>query len=400
MLLNVFLKDQAEDVALLVPVLILDMQLVRDALGLGGIGDGVPVDVGILADEVDHSRALERLAEVDGMLAVDYLCRAVDLLGNMAEHGLGKVHHAVVVGIGLIQLHQGEFGIVTGVQTLVAKHSAYLIYALKAAYDQALEVQLQGYPELEVLVQSVEVGLEGTRGGAAGVLHQHGGLDLHESPVVQESADRGDDLRTLDEGLLDLAVHDEVGVALAIAGVGIGEAVILLGQYLQRFAQQGHLCGVYGDLSGLGLEHLAADTDDIAYVIFLEGGVALLAHAVAGYICLDAALQILDITEGCLAHDALEHHASGDRHGLALELVIVVFDLGAVVGLVILCQYKGIVTRLLHSGQLLAAEPQYFIKILFHILPLFPAGRQRLISSILNPIIPTGVSTSTASPTE
>ena len=69
--------------------------------------------------------------------------------------------------------------------------------------------------------------------GAAGVLHQHRRLDLHKAPVVQKAADGGDDLGALDKGLLDLAVHDQVGVALTITGVGIGQAVVFFGQDLQ-----------------------------------------------------------------------------------------------------------------------------------------------------------------------
>ena len=118
---------------------------------------------------------------------------------------------------------------------------------------------------------------------------------------------------------------------------------------------------MHGDLTGLGLEHLAGDTDDIADVVFLEELIALLADRIAGDICLDAALEILHIAERRLAHDALEHHSAGDTHRLALERVIVALDIHAVVGLIKFSDDKGILAHLLQEGELLSSEFQNFI---------------------------------------
>ena len=349
-------EEEVDDVALLVAVLIFDVALVGQLLGLFVGGDLVEVDAGLFLDGVDHGQAAEGLAEVDLGAVVGDGGGAADLLGQEAVHVLGQVHHAVVVGVGLVELHEGELGIVAGVKTLVAEDAADLIDPLESADDEALEVELQGNAELEVLVQGVEVGLEGAGRSAAGVGDQHGGLDLHEVAVREEAADACDDLRAFHEDFAGGVTHDEVDVALAIAHVGVLEAVEFLRQGGQGLGQESELLGVDGDLAGLGLEDKALDADDVADVHSLEALVGFLADLVAGDVDLDAAVSVLDVAEGGLAHDALEHHAACDGDVLVLELVEVLFDLLTVVGLVIFDDQERVVSGSLQLCQLVAAD--------------------------------------------
>ena len=76
-----------------------------------------------------------------------------------------------------------------GVQSLVTEYTADLVDALQAADDQSLQVQLQRDTKLQILVQCVEMGLEGTRCRTAGICHQHRGLHFHEALAVQITAD-------------------------------------------------------------------------------------------------------------------------------------------------------------------------------------------------------------------
>ena len=150
----------------------------------------------------------------------------------MAEHVFREVHHAVVVGVRLIELHERKLRIVARVDTLIAEHSADLVDALQPADDQSLEVELERNAELDILVERVVVGLEGSCRGAAGVRDQHGGLDLHEALLVQKTADLRDDLAALDKGIAHVLVHDEVDIALTVARIAVGEPVPLLRQRL------------------------------------------------------------------------------------------------------------------------------------------------------------------------
>ena len=60
------------------------------------------------------------------------------LLATYFIEFLDEVHHAVVVGIGLIHLHGGELGVVARVHALVAEDAAHFVDALEAADDEAL----------------------------------------------------------------------------------------------------------------------------------------------------------------------------------------------------------------------------------------------------------------------
>ena len=77
------------------------------------------------------------------------------------------------------------------------------------------------------------MGLKRTRGGSSCIGYQHGGLNLHEIAAIQEIADLLDDLGSLDKGILDLRVHDQVHISLPIAGIRIRQAVEFLRQGLQ-----------------------------------------------------------------------------------------------------------------------------------------------------------------------
>ena len=234
MLLCELLKEEGEDIALAVPLFILDL------VGVGA-GSGVlkglylvPVNAGILLDGVDHRDALKGLAEIHLDAVIGDRGGAEHVLSHGAVEILGQIHHTVVIGVGLIKLHEGEFGVVPCVKTLVSENAADLVDLLHAADYQPLEVKLKGDAQLEILVQSVEMSLKRSCGCAAGVGDEHRGLDLDEALGVKEFPYLTDYERTLDEGIPDLGVHNEVEVTPAVAHVGVGKAVELLGQRQQR----------------------------------------------------------------------------------------------------------------------------------------------------------------------
>ena len=192
MFLGVFLEEQAQDVALLVSVLKFDMVLPGDRLGfLVGL-DLVKVNAGVLLHRVEHGDTRKGLAKVDLDAVVGDFGGAEHLLTDVAVHFFGQVHHAVVVGVCLIELHQRKLGIVARVHALVAEDPADLIDALQAADDQSFEIQLERNAELEVLVKRVGMRDERTRRGAACIGDEHGRLDLDKALCVEKTADRAD----------------------------------------------------------------------------------------------------------------------------------------------------------------------------------------------------------------
>ena len=70
-----------------------------------------------------------------------------------------------------------------------------------------------------------------------GIDVQHRRLDFEKAALGQPAAHRRDDAAAPPQGLAALRVHDQVEIALAIAHLDIGEAVIFLGQRQQRLGQ-------------------------------------------------------------------------------------------------------------------------------------------------------------------
>ena len=208
------------------------MMLVGHLAGFLQGRDLPKVHAGVLLNGLDHGNALKGLFKIDGYIAVLNDGGAVDLAGHGADHILNQIHHAVIVGIGLIELDHGEFRIMLGIHALVAENAANLIHAREAAHDQALEVQLQRDAQIHIDIQRIVMGNKGARGGAARLGVKYRGFHLQKAAGIQELAHGGDDLAALYKGIAHLGVYHHIQVALTIAQVGIGQAMELLRQRL------------------------------------------------------------------------------------------------------------------------------------------------------------------------
>ena len=123
-----------------------------------------------------------------------------------------------------------------------------------------------------------------------------------------------------DHGVADLEdpagllVDDEVGVALAVAGVGVGEALPLVGQRPHGLGQQLEALDLDRQLALAGRHDGALDPDPVAEVERIEGLVALVAQHRPGDEELDLAGPVPHGGEGQLALAADEEEATGDGH--------------------------------------------------------------------------------------
>ena len=189
-----------------------------------------------------------------------------DLRGDEVHELLGVARDVLVVGVGLVPLEHRELGVVLEGQPLVAEVLADLVDALEAADDQPLEVQLDGDAKVEVAVERVEVRRERQRRAAAVDRLQHRRLDLDEAALVEPGADRGDDLGPRHEDLARVLVRDQVELAVAEAGLDVGQPVVLLGRRAQRLGQQLVALELQRELAAAGAEDRAVGADQVAEV--------------------------------------------------------------------------------------------------------------------------------------
>ena len=128
-------------------------------------------------------------------------------LADRADHLLGAAHHAVVVGVRLVELELRELGVVLEADALVAEVAADLVDPLEAAHDQPLQVQLEADAQEQLLFELVVERGERPRGRAAVNRLEDRGLDFEEAVRVQVAAHGGDQLGPRAEHLAHFGIR-------------------------------------------------------------------------------------------------------------------------------------------------------------------------------------------------
>ena len=101
----------------------LQAQALCKLAGRSVVRAGKEIRAGEVLHGVVHAPALKRRGQVDDFALVLDLCGAAHQLGALGEDLFCQVHHAVVVGVGLVHLHGGEFRVVLDVHALVAEQA-------------------------------------------------------------------------------------------------------------------------------------------------------------------------------------------------------------------------------------------------------------------------------------
>ena len=114
-----------------------------------------------------------------------------------------------------------------------------------------------------------------------------------------------------------LVVHQQVEVALAVALLDVGEAVVLLGQRAQALRQRAPLVHAQAELAPAAREDLAVDGDHVAQVAVGDRRQARLAEHVEGRVQLQPARAVGQVEEDGLAVAAAAADAARDPQRLA-----------------------------------------------------------------------------------
>mmetsp|Transcript_2418 Transcript_2418/g.6490 ORF Transcript_2418/g.6490 Transcript_2418/m.6490 type:complete len:480 (+) Transcript_2418:811-2250(+) len=248
----------------------------RQELGLDlGIVHGRQGRLHLLFQSLDHADALEGGGEIDLDLVHARFGRVLDLvapadfLDESRDEFLAHVHQVVVIGIGLVELEGGEFGIVGQIDALVAELPADFVDPVQASYHQHLEVQFGRHAQVQVHAEVVVVGDEGFRGRPSRDHVHHGGFHLQKVSVVEVLADLGDDAGSDLENVADLVVDNQIEVALAVSGFHVGnptEARVSLGKWdhVEAGTEEDHCLGKDRELSVLGLSGMPGDPDNVS----------------------------------------------------------------------------------------------------------------------------------------
>ena len=134
---------------------------------------------------------------------------------------------------------------------------------------------------------------------------QHRRFNFKEVAGHQEAADVGNHLRTHTEGVAHVFVNDQVNVTLAIALLGVGQAVVLVRQRAQGFGQQAHAGHFNVQVTFAGAGQGAFSGNDVAQVPGFYFGQGFFRQGLAVDVDLDATGHVLDHHErATVKHDA------------------------------------------------------------------------------------------------
>ena len=198
-----------------------------------------------------------------------------------------------------------------GGDPLVAEVAVDLVDPGDAAHQKPLEVELRRDAQIEIDVERVVMGLERPGRGAARDHLHHRRLDLQEAAGVEKLADSLDDACPHLEHPARLLVGGEVEVALAVAGLDVGQAVPLLGQRPHRLREHLEVVHLERQLPRAGAHQRAGGAHDIAEVEALDHLLARLGQVGQADEELQLLPAVVDVGEDELPLAADRAHAAG-----------------------------------------------------------------------------------------
>jgi hypothetical protein len=185
---------------------------------------------------------------------------------------------------------------------LVAEVLAELVDPLDAADDEPLQVELGGDAQVEVAVEGVVVGGEGTRKGAAVERLQDRRLDLDEGVLVEVATNLADRARTQREEAAAVFVGDQVELAPAVARLDVLEAVKLVRRRAKALGQEAPVVDRQRELTAPPRrQRRALDPDEVAEVEVDQDAIGLLAEQVLARMQLELPGRVAQVEKAGLA---------------------------------------------------------------------------------------------------
>ena len=138
----------------------------------------------------------------------------------------------------MVELHHGELGVVASRNAFVAKHAANFVHAFHAANNEALQVQFKRNAQKERHVERVVMRVERASVCATRFSVQNWCFYFNETFRRQCFAERRNNGVANRKGATRFIVRNEVGIALAVTSVGVGETVPFVGKRAYCFSEQ------------------------------------------------------------------------------------------------------------------------------------------------------------------
>ena len=200
------------------------------------------------------------------------------------------------------------------VHALVAENAANLEHALEATNQAALQMELGCNAQVAFLVKRIEMRNERLSRSAALNGLQNRRFNFDVAIRFHVTAERGKDGGALAEGVAHVFVHDEVDVALAIAGLFVREAMELLGERTHSLRKQRKGARSNGELAALRAHDNALDVHDVAQIKVAQKLPIGLGHVVDAAEKLNVGRGVAHHEEHDFALTTLGYNTAADFH--------------------------------------------------------------------------------------
>ena len=189
------------------------------------VGDIFKIGTAEFLNGFDHGHAVPRRRQIDFFIDIGQLHRAVQHVGQFRDHVFRNVDDIFQITVSLVQFDRRKFRIMTGIDAFITEAAVHFKNAFQAADEEAFEVEFRSDAQEDIHIEGIVMGLERTGRSTAGNGMEHRRFDFKEVAVIEVLTNAFDDFRTLDEGIRDFRIDDEVEVALTIARFLIRKAM-------------------------------------------------------------------------------------------------------------------------------------------------------------------------------
>ena len=125
------------------------------------------------------------MSHIDILALICYFKRTAYLFCKKLIKLFYKIHHAVIIGISLIKLYCGKFGIVLCIHALVAENTTYFINPVHSADDKTLQIKLCLYTKIHIHIKSIVMCLERTCGRAYLYRYKYRRINFEKSLFIE-----------------------------------------------------------------------------------------------------------------------------------------------------------------------------------------------------------------------
>ena len=142
--------------------------------------------LGVLLNSLTDGQSHKRLGQIHRFAVIGQQQGAHGFFCSVTDQAFGELHQVLVVPIGRVKLHHGEFGVVANRNAFIAEVAVDLEHPLEAADQQAFQIQLRRDAQKHFLVQRIVVGGERPCVRTTGDGVQHGRFDFQKAVLHHE----------------------------------------------------------------------------------------------------------------------------------------------------------------------------------------------------------------------